>query len=1440
MRCGTCGGDNREGARFCDTCGAALGGSTSSVGGRRPETPSVPLPETLGGGRYRVTGVLGEGARKWVYRAVDARLEREVAVAVVKTGALDDETRRRIEREARSTARLGDHPLIVTVHDVGDDDGRPYIVSQLMPGGSIADLLLEAPQGRLAIADVLRIGEQVATALAHAHTHAVVHRDLKPANVWLTADGTAQLGDFGLAVPIDQSRLTAEGLVVGTVAYLAPEQALGHVPDGRADLYSLGAMLYEMVCGRPPFLGDDAVSIISQHLNTPPIAPSWHRSDVPPALEQLVVALLSKRPEDRPDTATKVAAELRRVRDELDQTPVGAKHIDDAERVRGALPPIGRLTGRGAELAQLRSALDDALGGRPRLTMVVGEPGIGKTRLVEELAVYAGLRRADVLWGRCYEGEGGVPYLPFVEAFRGYVRTRSDTELREVLGRSAAELSTLVSEIRTRITDVGPLPVLDPEAERLRLFDGVASFVRAASLQAPLVIVLDDLHWADKPSLLLLQYLARNLDRDRVLIVGTYRDVELDRTHPLADAVATLRRERIYDRVLLRGLDLDDVTELLAVASNQAPPPEFAAMVHRETEGNPFFIAEILRHLVDTGAIRREGDQWVGTPEAVLANLPEGVREVIGRRLSHLSADCNALLTVAAAVPQGFHLDVVRAVAGFDEDRALDLLDEALRQHVVQERRDAAGTFEFSHALIRQTLYGELSTPRRIRLHRQIADALEQHYGAATDAHLSELAYHCFQSAPGGDVDRAVSYCVRAAERAVAQAAYEEAERFFDMALQALDLVETPDRRRRCELLTAMGVNCARGGDGARARSTLDEAIRLAREEGDAVLLARAAVSRTGARIAGGIAEPELVALLESALDQLGERDLVLRARLFERLALQHAFVDDIRSMQAARDALRVAEQSGDPGARARALYAWTLTLTGPDTGAEYAEAGEQLDRLAEEVGDVDLSFSAVNFKLVQAMRGLDRDEFDQAVVRATQLAERSRSLQHRLLAVGHEVVDATLAGRYDEVDAALGELLSMGHRLGDRASLNVIGIYVYPSARERGFLARLEEPTRRATTASPEPGWRAGYAHLLACEGKLDEAAVVLDELGAGGFAALPENVARQYAWAAAAEAAALVGARAHARELHDLLLPFKGKGIVLATSAFHGACDRYLGLTALATDDPDGAVQHLDDALRLHRAFRAPTWVARSQYDLGRALLARDDPGDRRAALDLLNKGLESAQSLGMTSLVAEVLAEKLSLQGIADTAPDSSIDLLATAVSIERPDLAPHASDDGTITITFSDIEGSTELTERLGDADMQELLRKHNEVVRRAVAAHGGSEVKTQGDGFMLTFANPASAARCGLEIQQTMIGDVRVRIGMHTGQVIHEEGDYFGRAVILAARVAAAAAGGEVLASEAVRAALEPAGFEFDAGRSVSLKGLSGTHVVSRLLGPPRR
>jgi len=918
------------------------------------------MPASFGSGRYVVKRFLGEGGKKKVYLAHDTLLDRDVAFALIKTEGLDDAGRDRITREAQAMGRLGAHPHIVSVFDLGEEPaeqatgnrqqagevprgplslagegqgegetraaadprasprGTPYIVTELMAGGDVEDLIERSPEHRPPLPRLLEIGIQICLGLEFAHDHEIVHRDLKPGNVWLTADGVAKLGDFGLAVALDRSRLTQAGMMVGTVAYMPPEQAMGGEVTARSDLYSLGAMLYEMVTGRPPFVGDESVAIITQHLNTAPVFPSWHSPDVPAGLEALILRLLEKDPAKRPASAAEVLTALESVAEHLSSRPPSprgkeetsspplAHRAAEGDGPRAVAAPVTKaeglgqrsgnpvyrrtFVGREQELKQLQSAFDAATSGQGSLVMVVGEPGIGKTSLGEQLATYATVRGGKTLVGHCYEeGSLSLPYLPFVEGMRSYVLTREPADLRQDLGSGAGEVARIVSEIRDRIPDlaaqgsgwVSPSPLReragvretpkqqqrpeprptasptgDPEEERYRLLQAVTAFLRNASAVQPLVIVLEDLLNAASGTLDLLVHLAHNLSGARLLIVGTYRDIEVDRAHPLSSALAELRRGSNFQRVPLRGLTADEVRRMMAGVSQQEISWPFAELVHRQTEGNPLFVQEMLRFLVEEGLVeRREGSLRRVGEESLAGRIPEGLRDVIGKRLSRLSDKTNQALSVASVIGREFRLDVLQRVAGIRDEDLDAAFEEATAVSIVEERSAAGAVviYRFTHAFFRQTLYEETIAPRRIRLHQQVARALEIVYGRRLEEHATELAEHYAYSSDPAALAKAVAYGEMAANRALGVFAYSEAAGHLEQALKVQDVLDPDDKSRRCELLLRLGHALLPTDELRRvAESVAPEALGLAevlhrpREAADACLLATEALTRVG------------------------------------------------------------------------------------------------------------------------------------------------------------------------------------------------------------------------------------------------------------------------------------------------------------------------------------------------------------------------------------------------------------------------------------------------------------------------------------------------------------------------------------------------------------------------------------------------------------------
>ena len=797
--CPKCGHINPEDSEFCEECGRALVENAPPVLQQaEPAQPSKEEPTSFVDDRYTVKKKLGEGGKKKVYLVHDKKLDRDVAFALIKTENLDEDGRKRVTREAQAMGKLGDNPHIVSIFEMGELNGQPYITQPVMGGGDVEALIEKVPDHKLPLDQTISIAKAVCQGLIFAHSKGIIHRDLKPGNVWLTDDGTAKIGDFGLAVMTDVSRLTMEGIMVGTVSYMPPEQAMQGEVTSKADLYSLGAMLYEMVTGRPPFVGDDSVSIIGQHLNMQPISPTWHRADLPPAFESLIMLLLEKDPEKRPSSAKDVLVAL----ESIEKGDIKEASVE--QQVPTENPVYRRIfVGRENELKTLQNAFIGAMSGQGALMMVVGEPGIGKTALCEQLSTFVTLRGGKTLWGHCYEeGSLSLPYLAFIEAMRSYVLDRETDELKNELGSGASDVARIVSEVRDKL-HIEPREAINPEEDRYRLMQAVTSFLTNAAKVKPMLVIIEDLHDADKGTLEMLSYVSRNLAGTRLLLVGTYRDVEVDRTHPLSAALAELRRVSSFGRVLLRGLNIDEVRRMLESLTQETIPVGLAEAVHRQTEGNPLFVQEVVRYLTEEKLLTRESGRLSTSGDTALEmSIPEGLRDVIGKRLSNLSQECNELLSVASVIGREFPLDTLRAVVDMSDAVFVDALKEAVQLSILEERSQVGVIrYRFTHAFFRQTLYEELIAPQRLHIHQQVARSMESLYAKRLEEHASELAEHFSHSTDPVDLKKAVEYGEMAAKKAMGVYAYSEAARLMDQTIKVQKILDPDDREKLCDLI---------------------------------------------------------------------------------------------------------------------------------------------------------------------------------------------------------------------------------------------------------------------------------------------------------------------------------------------------------------------------------------------------------------------------------------------------------------------------------------------------------------------------------------------------------------------------------------------------------------------------------------------------------------
>ncbi|HUA36025.1 MAG TPA: AAA family ATPase [Candidatus Binataceae bacterium] len=533
--------------------------------------------------------------------------------------------------------------------------------------------------------------------------------------------------------------------------------------------------------------------------------------------------------------------------------------------------------GRAVQMERLLAKLELASNGHGAVAMLVGEPGIGKTRALEEFSDVARQRNAIVLRGACYDGEFQRPYGPFAEVIGAYAQAASLDHLKKVLGHSASTIARIAPGLRHYLGDVPEPSALDKDEERFRLLDAVAQSLISIAQLSPLVLILDDLHWADRGTVAMLNHVGHFVASNPILLIGAYRDSEVGRLHPLSAALAAIRRTRDFESIALEGLGATDVAELLGIIGDQTAPAQLVQTLEAETDGNPFFIREVLLHLVEEGKILSAGQSWTSELSIEELGIPEGVREIIERRLMRLSDDARSLLTVGAAFKGEFSFDVAASVAGLSDDAALSATDEALEAQLLRPGT-VADNFDFTHALIRHSLYSQLNPARRIRLHRRIAETMDRQWGDEAAEHAAEVAYHFWRGAAAlGREHRGVDYAIAAANYAEKAYAYDELASFLRIAIELLSATDP----RRQELLVRLGTTLTWTQQEQEALTVINEVaglIETASGPGaSADYLETAARSMHFAGLASGSWE-----LARKGLERIGERRDITWASLAE------------------------------------------------------------------------------------------------------------------------------------------------------------------------------------------------------------------------------------------------------------------------------------------------------------------------------------------------------------------------------------------------------------------------------------------------------------------------------------------------------------------------------------------------------------------------------
>ena len=894
--------------------------------------------------------------------------------------------------------------------------------------------------------------------------------------------------------------------------------------------------------------------------------------------------------------------------------------------------------------------------------MLAGEPGIGKTRTAQEPAHHAEQKGATVLWGRCPEEAGAPPYWPWVQIIRGALRAGDPEALLRDVGTGASDIADIVPEIRDIAPHLEPPVQLGDAAQaRFRMFESIRQFLISLSRRQPALVVLDDLHWADGPSLRLLEFLAPEIGDSRLIVVGTYRPTELSRQHPLSDALGAMARAPNLARVSLAGLTAEEVHDFVAAATTRQAPGWLSSSLYAQTEGNPLFLRETVRFLEQQGVLGAgRTAPLTALPPAI--RIPEGVKEVIGRRLNLLSDGCNEMLALAAVVGRDFAQEVLLRAGGQD---VIDTLDEALAARIIEETADEQ--YQFSHNLIRMTLYDELRPARRRQMHRRVGAALEEvSRRAEMDAVLPELARHFLA---GGDIDRAIDYATRAGQRADALLAFEDAVQHFQAALDAVEQHPEPDETRLCQLLVLLGEAQRKTNAYASAQATLHRAVDLASVLAAPELCARAALAYEQAAWRSAQFDPPPRRLLEQALRLLPEAHTAVRAQLlgaFARALVHEGAADEARRQ--GERAIVMARQVGDPGVLATCLYFLSDVFGGHASDASVRFATEAI-AAADQVGYLEMAHIARAWRFVSFMQ---RGEIGLAQTEVEILIGMQARIRQRTYAVAvlfYRAMLALMRGELAETEGLIVQSMALLRNRGIAAHEDQLSMLIFTLRREQGRLGELRSLVSAFMQGRPAGSiWRPGLAVLHIEVDQPQAARAVFEEMAAEGFATLPPDGRWLFCMVYLSEVCAALGDAARAAKLYELLLSYQGRNAFCGSLLCFGSADRYLGQLCTAMSRWADAERHFEAAMAMNARIGAQLPLAHTRHDYATMLAVRDERGDRQRATVLLQDSLSAARGFGMRRL-EERAGAAVALLARAASGPAAMDDLTSREIEVLR---------------------------------------------------------------------------------------------------------------------------------------------------------------------------
>ena len=911
--------------------------------------------------------------------------------------------------------------------------------------------------------------------------------------------------------------------------------------------------------------------------------------------------------------------------------------------VTGAGQALTPFIGRDVERASLRRLVDDALAGDGRLALVAGEPGIGKTRLLSEIGREATARGMQVLTGHCVEMSGAPPYLPYVQMIEQAIyNPRSPLALREALGDVAAEIARIAPALRRVFPDIPPPIELPAELAGRYVWNSFSEFIgRAAQIQ-PLLLALEDLHWADESTVLLTEYLAPLLLAMPVLVIGTYRDVEVDPHHPLARLIEQLAHRHLVEQVSLRRLSFDGVGAMLRTLTGQAAPEELVQLIHRETEGNPFFVEEVYLHLVESGVLLDDRGQLRSDLRVDEVSVPESIRLVLGQRLDRLAVSTRKVLIAAAISGRAFTSEIVGEVAGANEDALVEAFDEAERARLLTPGT-VRGELMFSHELIRQTLLSGISAARRESLHVKTANAISRLYSDDLEAHAGQLAYHLSHAGRSGDPAVLVHYLNIAGERAFDAAAFDDAVGYFE---KALSLMPNDGQLSRAQLLERLAMALRSVGRWEDALGTMNDALDRYEALGQVEAIGRLGWAMVyqlvwTARFVEG------VQVGQRTLAALGSAVSADRARLLSALGWAIGISGDYVAATATFDQARsLAEQVGNQRAMADVLHMQSIHHLGYAELVEGVRVGVRAAEVFEQESALWDLCSVQGFVIYEDGNRGSREQ-------AARLADKTLGIAQRLGHLGAEylvLIDrarrAVMLGDLPQVEALGPQIVDIGER-GSLPWRFVGHLYLGLAAHWRGNTEQAEAELRKAVELEP-PGAFAGVsaavlAGHLAHHGRADEVIELLESArsglpslevasGIGSWNGMLGFVEALYLCGLYEEAAALAPLIERALEVlgrsyitPDGRLVETRAGIAAAAARRWEEAERYFAIAREVAAQMFNRLE-LADLNRLH----------------ARMLLDRGDPGDHARAAEMLQEALSAYRTFGMPAYATE--AERL----------------------------------------------------------------------------------------------------------------------------------------------------------------------------------------------------